>query len=117
MQHLKLSALLLVIAPFAAQRLAHADEYDEVYGPEVTVVDANVGQAPAPAAQQQENPIPPNVEGQAVPAQGGGHCFGGPHPAPGGGWEGTTSPHVHDYAPFDLRLFAYREGCYYFIGD
>jgi hypothetical protein len=24
---------------------------------------------------------------------------------------------VHTYAPFDLRLFSYREGCYYFVGD
>jgi hypothetical protein len=119
MQHLKLSALLLVLAPFAAQGLAHADEYDQVYGPQVTVVDPNQpqGAAPEAAAQQQENPIPPNIEGQAIPSQGGGYCFGGPHPAPGGGWEATPSPHVHDYAPFDLRLFAYREGCYYFVGD
>ena len=41
----------------------------------------------------------------------------GPHPAPGGGWEATSKPHVHKYAPFDLRLFSYRDGCYYFIGD
>ena len=27
------------------------------------------------------------------------------------------TPHTHDYAPFDLRLFAFREGCYYFVGD
>ena len=24
---------------------------------------------------------------------------------------------MHNYAPFDLRLFSHREGCYYFIGD
>ena len=41
----------------------------------------------------------------------------GPHPAPGGGWEATPNPHVHNYAPFDLRLFSYHNGCYYFIGD
>ena len=65
----------------------------------------------------QENPIPPYVEGQPAVANGGGYCYGGPHPAPGGGWEAVQAPHSHDYAPFDLRLFAYREGCYYFIGD
>ncbi|HXJ21690.1 MAG TPA: hypothetical protein VMT03_15810 [Polyangia bacterium] len=69
----------------------------------------------APPAQ--DYPIPPNVQGAAVPVQGGGYCFGGPHPAPGGGWEATATPHVHDYAPFDLRLFSYRDGCYYFVGD
>jgi hypothetical protein len=65
----------------------------------------------------QENPIPPNVEGVAVPAQGGGYCFGGPHPAPGGGWEASTAPHTHEYPPFDLRLFSMHDGCYYFVGD
>ena len=69
----------------------------------------------APPAQ--DYPIPPNVQGAAIPVQGGGYCFGGPHPAPGGGWEATATPHVHDYAPFDLRLFSYRDGCYYFVGD
>ncbi len=58
-----------------------------------------------------------NVEGAAVQVAGGGYCYGGPHPAPGGGWEAITTPHTHNYAPFDLRLFSQREGCYYFIGD
>ncbi len=91
--------------------------------------DPNQGAAQAPAAQglvqgaapeqgppQQDYPIPPNVQGAAIPV-GGGYCFGGPHPAPGGGWEASPNPHVHNYAPFDLRLFAYHNGCYYFIGD
>jgi hypothetical protein len=123
MQHLKLSALLIALAPMAAAPLAHAQEgvgSDQMVGPQVTVVDPNhpeLAANPPPPGAAQENPIPPNAEGQAVPAQGGGYCFGGPHPAPGGGWEATTSPHMHDYAPFDLRLFSYHEGCYYFIGD
>jgi len=61
--------------------------------------------------------IPPNVEGAPVQAAGGGYCYGGPHPAPGGGWEAVSSPHTHNYAPFDMRLFAQHDGCYYFIGD
>jgi len=74
--------------------------------------------APAPAAVAEEQPpIPPNIEGPAIQAQGGGYCYGGPHPAPGGGWEAVQNPHTHNYAPFDLRLFAFREGCYYFVGD
>ncbi|HVZ72670.1 MAG TPA: hypothetical protein VHJ20_09875 [Polyangia bacterium] len=103
MQHLKVSAIAVglgLVALFGA-RAAYAEE---------------VGPGPAEAAPQ-ENPIPPNVEGQPVRSQNGGYCFGGPHPAPGGGWEATTSPHVHDYAPFDTRLFSFHEGCYYFIGD
>ena len=71
----------------------------------------------APPAEQQDYPIPPNVQAAPIPVAGGGYCFGGPHPAPGGGWEATQSPHVHTYAPFDLRLFSYENGCYYFIGD
>jgi len=70
-----------------------------------------------PAPPVQENPIPPYVEGQAIVTSGGGYCYGGPHPAPGGGWEASQAPHMHNYAPFDLRLFAFKNGCYYFIGD
>jgi hypothetical protein len=114
MRYPKLSALILAIAPFATLGVAEAQQVDVDMGPQVTVVDPNQPQA---VAQQPENPIPPNVEGQAIQSQGGGYCFGGPHPAPGGGWEATTSPHMHDYAPFDLRLFTYHEGCYYFVGD
>ena len=73
--------------------------------------------APEQGPPQQDYPIPPNVQGAAIPVQGGGYCFGGPHPAPGGGWEATQTPHVHNYAPFDLRLFSVHNGCYYFIGD
>jgi len=43
--------------------------------------------AQAQAGAPQENPIPPGVEGHAVPYSSGGYCYGGPHPAPGGGWE------------------------------
>ncbi len=86
--------------------------------PNVVSAQADVAAAPTPPVQPtQENPIPPGVEGRAAAATGGGYCFGGPHPAPGGGWEGVQTPHMHDYAPFDLRLFSNREGCYYFIGD
>jgi hypothetical protein len=112
MQHLKLPVVLvLTLVPAAlASRAAHGQDMP---GPEIT----SVGDTPPPTEATQDNPIPPNVEGQAMPAQGGGYCYGGPHPAPGGGWEAITSPHVHDYAPFDLRLFSLHEGCYYFIGD
>jgi hypothetical protein len=86
-------------------------------GPAAADVPPGVAaQGPAEAAPQ-ENPIPPGVEGQAVPYSSGGYCYGGPHPAPGGGWEAVQTAHVHDYAPFDMRLFTYRAGCYYFIGD
>jgi len=73
--------------------------------------------APAAPAPAEENMIPPQVQGAPVQASGGGYCYGGPHPAPGGGWEAVTTPHTHNYPPFDLRLFSQHEGCYYFIGD
>jgi hypothetical protein len=126
MQHLKVSALSITLVSVTAVPLARAQEGDPAVGPQVTVVDPNqqndpnspnLANPPPPGAPPEENPIPPNVEGQAIPAQGGGYCFGGPHPAPGGGWEATTSPHMHDYAPFDLRLFSLHDGCYYFVGD
>jgi hypothetical protein len=110
---------------------AQADQYPPPPGP---AMPQEAAPAPAPApepapqvaapaaapdqgAPQQDYPIPPGVQGAAIPVQGGGYCFGGPHPAPGGGWEASPNAHVHNYAPFDLRLFAYHNGCYYFIGD
>jgi hypothetical protein len=67
-------------------------------------------------------PIPPYVEGAPVAAPTGGYCYGGPHPvdtryAPGPTWDPTSGPHTHPYAPIDLRLYAFKDGCYYFIGD
>src|SRR3954465_11532387 len=50
--------------------------------------------APAPAsapAAAEENLIPPQVQSAAVQVAGGGYCYGGPHPAPGGGWEAITT--------------------------
>jgi hypothetical protein len=32
-------------------------------------------------------------------------------------WDGTQGRHIHGYPPFDLRLFSFQNGCYYFIGD
>ena len=88
----------------------------QVQAPDQMQMQMQAG-APDQGPPQQDYPIPPNVQGAAVPVQGGGYCFGGPHPAPGGGWEASPNPHVHNYAPFDLRLFSYHNGCYYFIGD
>jgi hypothetical protein len=92
--------------------------------PDVRAQDAEVQagpeqQLPAPYGPP---PIPPNVEGQAVAGPGGGYCYGGPHPvdtrvAAGSAWDNAQGPHTHFYAPFDLRLFTVRDGCYYFIGD
>jgi hypothetical protein len=36
---------------------------------------------------------------------------------PGVTWDAATGRHVHGYPPFDLRLFSFQNGCYYFIGD
>jgi hypothetical protein len=67
-------------------------------------------------------PVPPAVEQPAVAATGGLYCYGGPHPvdtrvAAGGPWDETQGAHSHTYPPFDLRLFAFKDGCYHFIGD
>jgi hypothetical protein len=37
--------------------------------------------------------------------------------AAGPAWDDAQGQHIHFYAPFDLRLFAHRDGCYHFIGD
>jgi hypothetical protein len=117
MQHLKLSALAFLILSATVTSPVHSQE---MVGPEITSVQngqATVTTPAVPAGPPQENPIPPQVEGQPIAAQGGGYCYGGPHPAPGGGWEASAGNHTHDYPPFDLRLFSFHEGCYYFIGD
>lgn len=69
-----------------------------------------------------EPPIPPHSEGEPVTTPGGGYCYGSAHPvdtraAAGPPWHESAGPHTHYYAPFDLRLYAFRDGCYYFIGD
>ena len=108
-------------APQPAPQPQPAPPPPPVQQPQVQVqVQAAVPPPPGPAQPapaQEQNPIPPYVEGQAYATTGGGYCYGGPHPAPGGGWEAVQGTHMHNYAPFDLRLFAYRNGCYYFIGD
>src|SRR5213595_317987 len=112
-----LAAGVLSIAGLSG--LAHAAEVDvtgavTVAGPTAPGVAAQAAPAPAAGAAE-ENLIPPNVEGAPVQVAGGGYCYGGPHPAPGGGWEAISTPHTHNYPPFDTRLFALHDGCYYFI--
>jgi hypothetical protein len=92
---------------------ARAQDYE--YGPG----DSYGGPA---EGQGQEPPIPPYVEGQPIAAQGGGYCYVGPHPVdtrvvPGPSFEEVQGQNIRPYAPVDLRLFSYRDGCYYFIGD
>jgi hypothetical protein len=78
-----------------------------------------------PTEPEQEGappPIPPYVDSAPVQAAGGGYCFDGPHPVdsrvePGVTWDNTAGRHMHGYPPFDLRLFNFENGCYYFIGD
>ena len=36
---------------------------------------------------------------------------------PGPAWDDTQGQHLRPYAPIDTRLFAFRDGCYYFTGD
>ena len=68
-------------------------------------------------------PIPPNVESAPYALGGGqGYCYEGPHPvdtrvSPGPSWDDSTGRNIRPYAPIDTRLFAYHNGCYYFVGD
>jgi hypothetical protein len=67
-------------------------------------------------------PIPPHAEGQAVPYLGSSYCYVGPHPidtrvAAGPSWHEASDQHTHTYAPVDLRLFAFKDGCYHFVSD
>jgi hypothetical protein len=110
---------------------AHAQEANGSGMPDGYVAAQNGPAEPAPAGYappagpEQEGPpppIPPFVDAPPVAAAGGGFCFEGPHPVdssvePGVTWDATTGRHVHGYPPFDLRLFSFQNGCYYFIGD
>src|ERR1051325_7767214 len=80
------------------------------------------GQYNPPPGEGQEPPIPPNVEGAPMQAEGGGYCYVGPHPVdtlmvPGPAFEDVQGQNIRPYPPVHLRLFSYRDGCYYFIGD
>jgi hypothetical protein len=106
------SLLLLAAGVFlAAAPDVRAQDPGEAY--------VQADQLPAPYGPP---PIPPNVEAQPMAGPGGGYCYGGPHPvdtrvAAGSAWDNAQGPHTHFYAPFDMRLFTVRDGCYYFIGD
>ncbi len=84
--------------------------------------DPEQGAPGAPPALYGPPPIPPGVEADPQPVGGGGYCYVGAHPADtrvaaGPPWDDNPGQHVHTYPPFDTRLFAFRDGCYYFIGD
>jgi hypothetical protein len=93
-----------------------------------TVLPGQPGSAPASswdtraAYDPAQTLVPPGVEGEPFASSGGGYCYVGPHPSdtrvtPGTAWDSTEGQHLRPYAPVDLRLFSYRQGCYYFIGD
>ena len=66
--------------------------------------------------------IPPNVDGPPLRTANGTFCYAGPHPVDtrvvaGASWDATPGRHYRSYPPLDTRLFALRDGCYYFTGD
>jgi hypothetical protein len=111
-------------------RLAIAQEEIQGYFPAAAADQAQRG-APseygpppnaAPETDPSPPPIPPNAEGAAYSVPGGGYCYFGPHPvdtrvSAGEPWDDTPGAHMHAYPPLDLRLFEFRDGCYYFVGD
>jgi hypothetical protein len=106
----------LALSMLVAQETQAQAQNDEYYG---GAYDDQYGAAQGPA---QEPPIPPYVEGAPIAAQGGGYCYVGPHPVdtrvvPGPAFEDAQGQNIRPYPPVDLRLFSYRQGCYYFIGD
>ena len=126
------TSFAILFAVFLAEHGALAQEAPRPGMPDNYLIAQNDPSAQAmpadyapPAEPEQEGPpppIPPYAEGPAVPASGGGFCFEGPHPVdssvvPGVTWDATPGRHIHGYPPFDLRLFSFQNGCYYFIGD
>src|SRR5579872_7484211 len=101
--------------------VARADDFAEP----PPVPPDNGDNAPLPPQDpngQNESPIPPYVEAQPVPYPTGGYCYAGPHPVDtrvegGAPFDDTEGTHIHNYPPIDLRLFTFKDGCYYFVGD
>ena len=123
--------LFAATLPALAERSALAQGAGQAGAPEGYMA-AQAGEAEAmpadygPPAESEQGgptpPIPPYVDGPAIPSSGGGYCFEGPHPVdsrvePGVTWDSTAGRHMHGYPPFDLRLFNFQNDCYYFIGD
>jgi hypothetical protein len=118
----RLLAVSLALGVLAAPALAQQpppDPNDPGAQPPVEAGDAEEVNPPPP---DQAAPIPQYAEGAAMPYQNGtGYCFAGPHPIDAregrGDWDASEGRHMHAYPPIDLRLFAFRDGCYYFTGD
>ena len=125
-------ATLALVAVVATPALAQQDVQPPAWQAEAAPADGNYPAADEwanqPAAPEDNSAgagaplIPPNVEGPAYPAPNGNYCYVGPHPvdtrvAPGSSWDDTQGQHFRPYAPIDTRLYAYRDGCYYFTGD
>ncbi len=91
--------------------------------PPAGVTGAPMGQPEGVPDEYDGTPlIPPDVEGAPHAVDGAGYCYVGPHPVdtrvtPGAPWDPTEGQHVRPYPPLDTRLFAFRDGCYYFTGD
>jgi hypothetical protein len=99
-----------------------ADSDAEAQGGAAQALPADYAEPLPPEQEGASPPIPPYVDSPPVMAQGGGYCFDGPHPVdsrvvPGATWDNSSGRHIHPYPPFDLRLFSFQNGCYYFIGD
>jgi len=82
---------------------------------------ADAGTAPAEVTPCNA-PVPAHAEGPPIELPNGGYCYQGPHPvdttaAAGPAWDNSPGRHTHFYPPLDLRLFAYSNDCYRFIGD
>jgi hypothetical protein len=121
------SLSILVVAVVAAAAPSVAGAQTEGQEPEAQLgaeVQADGEVAPPPDGENPygQPPIPPQLEQAPVAGAGGGYCYAGPHPvdprsAGGPQWDDTAGVHTHFYPPFDARLFALHDGCYYFVGD
>jgi hypothetical protein len=104
--------------------LAPAGEEAEM---QAAVADPAWPYSPPPA---EAGAVPPQVEAAPIATMNGAYCFAGPHPtdprfaagaspyaSPYASWDDSPGVHAHEYPPLDLRLFAFQNGCYHFVGD
>jgi hypothetical protein len=114
------AAAAVLVSALAARSAAAQSEGDAEM--QAAVADPAWPYAPPPEA----GAVPPQVEAAPIATMNGAYCFAGPHPtdprsAAGASavvtWDDTPGAHAHEYPPLDLRLFAFQNGCYHFIGD
>jgi hypothetical protein len=120
---LRTAASIAISSPPSWRNMARAQEGREYRaGRPAEAMPAGYAPPTGPEQEGPPPPIPPFVDGPAVRHRAAATASKGRIPSTAGSNPASpgTPPsgrHIHGYPPFDLRLFNFQNGCYYFIGD